>query len=325
MVNGQFLPDYFKFLHYTVLPQWPKQFIIAVDGKERNIILLLQRAFTNAIIADYPLEHLFPTSKIIVDDDGQVVIDNVIYDIDHSLVGPNNLKYTKFTIDDILSNFRTSMVVDMLSLDGEYYIDQVIYPRDIYLDIPQPGIEVVKYLVEERGADVIPDDIATAGVNLQLTPVTEREPLRYGNWNIAMYLFDHLNGQQIPTPGYINGDVTLEGLRTIYHIYPSVARMDNVVSHIYNMKTILGGDDDNPECLEFIYSVLGYYDLFFTERLIPEMVKLDNIRCLATVMNIPTSSMKLEGNVLTVIGGYTGDIVDKIVLSDGQRERLKHY
>lgn len=101
--------------------------------------------------------------------------------------------------------------------------------------------------------------------------------------------------------------------------------MYDVVSHIHNMKTILGGDDDNPECLEFIYSAMGYYEIFFTERLIPEMVKLDNIRCLATIINTPTRSMKLEGNVLTVIGGYTVDIVDEIVLSDQQRDRLKHY
>lgn len=132
-----------------------------------------------------------------------------------------------------------------------------------------------------------------------------------------MYLVSQHGLPIAPYDGTPRFSVNIKALRTIYHIYPK--QLEDILEYYSTMiiDDMLGGTNDDTECLDYIFEALGNYDNI-KPSFIGRMVSMDNIRCIATIMRKETY-LKLDGNTLTIFHRK----VD--TLTDDQVARLNYY
>lgn len=307
--DDKFLPEFFRFLYNEVNSQWPRPFLFhSTEHAYKKIVKLklsINNGIRHALIYDYPLDQLVDNVADVLKD-----VFNQKYSKLLSMVGPNNLKHIKYE-KYILLNPNTQMVAALLSSgDIQFYDLNLACSARLRKNnisdspnIPVAGTEVVKWLVEDAGVTVQNHHLYAA--------------INYCNWDIARYLAPLLPTRDTHGLYQVQFKIGLYGLQTLYELLPT--RFAEIVHQLEDKDLILGGDDDNRSCLQYIFErVNNYKFISFIDWL--SMVAMDNIRCLAEVYT-KTPNAITQGSMIIIKNFHTIEVK----LTDQQMIRFNSY
>lgn len=278
--DGQFSPEYFKFIHYIIIPQFPSIYIKS-NGIVYNV--KLRPRIEDVILADYPLDELFTPNIINKSSDG-IIVDNISYPILSHQVGPNNLKYSDYILS---KNPRSDMIINLIQ-SGNITNINLQSAVSVSSNVNDNGLDLVKYLVEVNN-EIITESLIDDAVS-------------NGNFDIALYLFNNYPNYDNDPPEEILSSINLRGLQILHHIYPNQFE-DIVTNDIITVKdNIYGGDNDNPECMLYIHSITGNCNFIFNcDNEYYNMVTMDNIKCASILYNDNKELFKIEHDIDNVI------------------------